>query len=80
MPGRRMALSQLGVAFIATVAGLALLAPLTGALSTALAAERGRLAAVATFATTASGISVFGVGAPVWGLAAGLTIGGARLP
>jgi len=66
--------AALPAAFIATVAGLALLAPLTGALSTALAEERGRLAAVATFATTASGISVFGVGAPVWGLAAGLII------
>lgn len=61
-------------AFIATVAGLALLAPLTGALSTALASEQGRLAAVATFATTASGVVVMGIGAPVWGLAVGLAI------
>ena len=36
--------------------------------------EEGRIAAVATFATTASGISVLGLGAPVWGLAAGCAI------
>jgi benzoate membrane transport protein len=61
-------------ALIATIAGLALLSPLTGALTAALHEERHRLAAVATFATTASGVTALGLGAPVWGLAAGLAI------
>ncbi|WP_127088565.1 benzoate/H(+) symporter BenE family transporter [Aquabacter cavernae] len=61
-------------AFIATVAGLALLSPLTGALAGALQDERDRLAAVATFATTASGVAVAGMGAPFWGLMAGLAV------
>lgn len=63
-------------AFIATVAGLALLSPLTGALAGALAEERDRIAAVATFATTASGVAVAGMGAPFWGLIAGLAVFG----
>ncbi|MFG1276123.1 benzoate/H(+) symporter BenE family transporter [Xanthobacter autotrophicus] len=61
-------------ALIATIAGLALLSPLTGALTAALHEDRHRLAAVATFATTASGVTALGLGAPVWGLAAGLAI------
>ncbi|MEP9376931.1 benzoate/H(+) symporter BenE family transporter [Aquabacter sp. CN5-332] len=60
--------------FIATVAGLALLSPLTGALASSLQEEKDRLAAVATFITTASGIAFFGLGAPFWGLAAGLGV------
>ncbi|MEP9349683.1 benzoate/H(+) symporter BenE family transporter [Xanthobacter sp. KR7-225] len=67
-------------ALIATVAGLALLSPLTGALTAAMLEDKYRLAAVATFATTASGASAFGLGAPVFGLAAGLAVAGfARL-
>lgn len=61
-------------ALIAAIAGLALLSALTGALTVALGEDRHRVAAVATFATTASGISALGLGAPVWGLAAGLLI------
>ncbi|OYX90172.1 MAG: benzoate transporter [Azorhizobium sp. 32-67-21] len=61
-------------AFIATVAGLALIAPLTGALAGALQEEQDRLAAVVTFATTASGVAVLGMGAPFWGLLAGLVV------
>ncbi|OYZ70644.1 MAG: benzoate transporter [Rhizobiales bacterium 24-66-13] len=61
-------------ALIATIAGLALLSPLTGALTAALAEEKGRIAAVATFTTTVSGVSAFGLGAPVWGLLAGLLL------
>lgn len=61
-------------ALVATVAGLALLSPLTGALTAALAEEKHRVAAVAAFATTASGVSALGLGAPVWGLAAGLAL------
>lgn len=61
-------------AFIGTVAGLALLTPLTGALAGALQEEKDRLAAVITFATTASGVAVLGMGAPFWGLLAGLAV------
>ncbi len=56
---------------IETVAGLALLGSLGGALTSALSDERERLPAVVTFAVAASGIVVFGVGAPFWALAAG---------
>lgn len=59
-------------ALIATVAGLALTAPLAGALGTALADERTRFAAVLTFAVTASGLTLLGIGSAFWGLAAGL--------
>lgn len=61
-------------ALIATIAGLALLAPITGALTAAMGDEKHRLAAVVTFAVTASGTSALGLGAPVWGLAAGLAV------
>lgn len=56
---------------IQAVAGLALLGSLGGALTSALADERQRLPAVLTFATTASGLSFFGIGAAFWGLLAG---------
>jgi benzoate membrane transport protein len=56
---------------IQAVAGLALLGALGGALTGALANERERLPAVLTFATTASGLSFFGIGAAFWGLLAG---------
>ena len=61
-------------ALIATIAGLALLGPLTGALTAAFAAERDRFAAVATLTVTASGVAAFGIGAAFWGLTAGLAI------
>ncbi|MBE3638299.1 benzoate/H(+) symporter BenE family transporter [Mangrovicoccus algicola] len=56
---------------IEAVAGLALLGSLGGALVTALAAEEHRTAAVVTFVTTASGLSIFGIGAAFWGMLAG---------
>lgn len=72
--------ASLAAAFIAAspplliqaVAGLALLSSLAAALSGALAAEETRLPAVLTFVTTASGITIVGVGAPFWGLVAGI--------
>ena len=72
--------ASLAAAFIAAspplliqaVAGLALLSSLAAALSGALAAEETRLPAVLTFVTTASGITIIGVGAPFWGLVAGI--------
>ncbi len=56
---------------IEAVAGLALLGALGSALASAVAEERGREAAVVTFAVTASGVVVLGVGAAFWGLLAG---------
>lgn len=61
-------------ALITTVAGVALIGPLAGALAAALAQERQRFAAVLTLVVTASGVSVLGIGAPFWGLAAGLSV------
>jgi benzoate membrane transport protein len=54
------------------VAGLALLSSLAAALSGALAMEETRLPAILTFATTASGITMVGLGAPFWGLVVGI--------
>ncbi|MER8379068.1 MULTISPECIES: benzoate/H(+) symporter BenE family transporter [unclassified Mesorhizobium] len=59
---------------IALVAGLALMAPLANALSIALKDEDERMAATVTFAVTASGLTLFGVGAAFWGLIAGLVV------
>lgn len=56
------------------VAGLALLPALGGALTTALTEARHRDAATATFVTTASGITLAGIGAPFWGLLVGLAL------
>ncbi|GAB2834743.1 benzoate/H(+) symporter BenE family transporter [Actinocorallia aurea] len=58
---------------IETVAGLALLASLGSALHAAVQSPATRDASVITFAVTASGITLLGVGAPFWGLLAGLT-------
>lgn len=57
---------------VEAVAGLALLGTLGSALASALTAEAGREAAVITFVVTASGMTAFGIGAPFWGLLAGL--------
>lgn len=56
---------------IQAVAGLALLSSLVTAMTTALTNESHRLAAIVTFITAASGISIFGIGASFWGLLAG---------
>jgi benzoate membrane transport protein len=56
------------------VAGLALLGALGNALTTALTDTSTKEAAVATFAVTASGITVGGIGAPFWGLITGLAL------
>ncbi len=74
--------ASLAAAFIAAsppvliqaVAGLALLSSLAAALSGALAQEEVRLPAIFTFVTTASGITMFSVGAPFWGLLGGVAI------
>lgn len=62
--------AQLMVALVA----LALLGPLMGALTGAFVPPETRFASVVTLAVSASGITVFGVGAAFWGLAAGLVV------
>jgi len=57
---------------IQAVAGLALFTSLAGALAVALGDESRRIAAVVTFATAASGMTVLGIGAAFWALIAGL--------
>jgi benzoate membrane transport protein len=56
---------------IEAVAGLALLGSLGSALSAALDSEGDRLPAIFTFVTTASGVTLYGIGAAFWGLLAG---------
>jgi benzoate membrane transport protein len=58
-------------ATIAAIAGLALLGPLAGALGSMLEAPQDREAAVLTFAATASGLTLAGIGSAFWGLAVG---------
>ncbi|WP_405012360.1 benzoate/H(+) symporter BenE family transporter [Kitasatospora sp. NBC_01539] len=57
---------------IAVIAGVALLASFQGSLAAAVADERGRDGAVVTFLATASGMTLFGIGAPFWGLLLGV--------
>jgi len=66
------ALGGLPPVLVATVAGAALLGPLTGALASALHRESERFAAVLAFGVTASGMTLWGIGAAAWGLLAGL--------
>ena len=58
-------------AVLAAVTGLALVAPLTGALQTMMTEVGSREAAVLTFAATTSGLTLFGVGSAFWGLVVG---------
>jgi benzoate membrane transport protein len=57
---------------IKTVAGLALIGSLIGALTSAVAVPEQRFASVLTFVVTASGVTIAGIGSPFWGLAVGL--------
>ncbi|HEY4193188.1 MAG TPA: benzoate/H(+) symporter BenE family transporter [Mesorhizobium sp.] len=59
---------------IVLVAGLALLASLANALSIALKDPQERMAATITFAVTASGLTLFGIGSAFWGLIGGLLV------
>lgn len=56
---------------MATLTGVALMGVLANSTHAALAVTDEREAAILTFAITASGITVFGLGAAVWGLLAG---------
>lgn len=63
---------------ITAIAGLALFAPLLAS-ATAMFADKEEVeAALATFLVSASGITFFGIGAPFWGLMAGLILHGSR--
>ena len=68
------ALAVLPPALMAALVGLALLGPLTGAMTGAFAHPDQRFAAAATLGVTASGVAAFGIGAAFWGLVAGLAI------
>ena len=54
--------------------GLALLGPLTGALTVAFTSSQSRFPTTITLTVTASGIALFGIGAAFWGLIAGLAM------
>ena len=59
--------------FVLALAGLALLNTIASSLSTALAETSTREAAAITFLVTASGVTLFGIGAAFWGLISGVT-------
>ena len=59
---------------IRTVAGLALVGSLSSALTSALASQSDRSAGMITFVVSASGLTIAGIGAPFWGLLAGLAV------
>ena len=58
--------------FVIALAGLALLTTIANSLQTAMADNSAREAAIITFVVTASGLSLFGIGAAFWGLVAGV--------
>ncbi len=58
--------------FVLALAGLALIGTIAASLQTALAESNKREAAVITFLVTASGVTLFGIGAAFWGLVAGV--------
>ncbi|WP_374109120.1 benzoate/H(+) symporter BenE family transporter [Streptomyces sp. CC228A] len=57
---------------VAAIAGVALFGALAGGLSGAVKEEKDREAALITFLTTASGVTLFGVGSAFWGLVFGV--------
>ncbi|GAB3284451.1 benzoate/H(+) symporter BenE family transporter [Microbacterium lacusdiani] len=57
---------------LAAVAGVALVPTLASSLRAAMAEDGGRIAPAITFVVAASGISILGIGAAFWALAAGL--------
>ena len=67
-------LSALPAPVVLALVALALLSPLTGALTGAFAQPEQRLAATLTLAVTASGVAAFGIGAAFWGLVAGIGV------
>lgn len=63
-------------ALIMLIAGLGLIGPFINALALALKKEDERFAAIITFAVTASGITILGIGSAFWALLAGLIVAG----
>lgn len=61
-------------AALAVITGLALIGPLGGALAGMVGEPLHREAAVITFAVTASGLVLFGMGSAFWGLVAGFSV------
>src|SRR3954470_13107586 len=59
---------------IEAVAGLALIGAFGGAMLNAVQDEQDRLAGLATFLPTASGLSLFGIGSAFWGVVLGLLV------
>jgi benzoate membrane transport protein len=59
---------------VAALAGLALFPTIAGSLSAAVHAEEGRDGALVTFAVSASGMTLIGLGAAFWGLIFGLAV------
>jgi benzoate membrane transport protein len=57
--------------FVLALAGLALLSTVANSLNTAMSDEASREATIITFIVTASGLTLFGIGAAFWGLVAG---------
>lgn len=63
---------------VAAITGIALIGPLVNALGGMLAESHDREPAVLTFAATASGMTLLGVGSAFWGLVAGFLALGVR--
>lgn len=58
---------------ILALAGLALFSTIGSSINTALSTEQHREASIITILISASGVSLFGIGAAFWGLVAGIT-------
>jgi benzoate membrane transport protein len=69
-------LAVLPPGLVAAIVGLALIAPLIGALGGAFTDPRTRFEAAVTLTVAASGVTAFGIGGAFWGLAAGLAVHG----
>ena len=67
-----MLFEALPPAYVAALAGLALLGPIMGGLTTAMANQEKREAALITVLATASGFTLGGIGSAFWGLVAGM--------
>ena len=68
------ALAALPGELVAAIAGIALLGTIANSLGAALSTDHERDAAIVTFLTTASGLSLLGVGSAFWGLLLGLLV------
>jgi benzoate membrane transport protein len=63
---------------VVAIAGLALFGPLLGGMSAMMKDAKDLDAALMTFLVTASGLSIYGIGAAFWGLVAGLALWGIK--